>query len=97
MKFIENIKSAYATDSNELDRGDIVQTILIIAGFAIVCILAINWIGTSILNKGADVAACIEGSNTYNSASSAEACEEGDANTEGKEYFEDEGYKGRYN
>lgn len=96
MNFVHNIKSAYVGGNDELDRGDIVQTVLIIAGFAIVCILAINWIGSAILNKGADVAACIEGSNTYDSVSSSQACQDGDLNTVGKEYTTDAGYQGRY-
>lgn len=95
MSFIHNLKSVYEADAEMTDRGDIVQTILLIAGFAIVTILAVNWIGTAILNKGADVAECIEGSNTYNSQSSSDTCKK--TNHAKKNSFKkDSGYKGRY-
>lgn len=97
MKFMQNIKAAYAADAREeMDRGDIVQTILLIAGFAIVTILAVNWIGTAILNKGADVAQCVEGANSYNAQASGTNCET--ANHAANNSFKnDSGYKGRYN
>lgn len=92
---MENIKNAYADGKNDLDRGDAVQTVLIIAGFAIVCILLIQWIGTAILNKGADTATCIEGANTYDGKNSGKACKETN-HSEDKSFKNDDGYKGRY-
>ena len=55
----------------ELDRGDAVQTVLIVAGFAIVVILIVSWIGKAIKDKGAQAAACIEGANTYGTAATS--------------------------
>lgn len=91
---LENIKTAYGADAETSDRGDIVQTILIVAGFALVTILAINWIGTTILNKGADVAECIEGSNTYNN-DSGEACTS-NKNSKDKSVTKEKTFKDRY-
>lgn len=99
MKFMSNIKTAYAADADvNLDRGDIVQTILLIAGFAIVTILAVNWIGTAILNKGADVAVCIESLDTYASGESTAdggECEEADHAADNS-FTNDAGYEARY-
>lgn len=99
MKFISNIKSAYSADADvNLDRGDIVQTILLIAGFAIVTILVVNWIGTAIMNKGADTAACIESLDTYASGESTGAlgeCGEVDHAADNS-FSEDDGYSSRY-
>lgn len=97
MTFLNNIKTAFNSDveSTESDRGDIVQTILIIAGFAVVVILVVNWIGTAITNKGADIAACIEGSNSYNAADSAENCSKQN-HARDNSFTEDGGYSGRY-
>lgn len=53
----------------EMDRADAVQTVLIVAGFAIVVLLILAWIGKAIKDKGAQAANCIEKSNTYSSAS----------------------------
>ena len=80
----------------EADRGDLVQTVLLIAGFAIAAILVVTWVSTAILNKGADAANCIEASNTY-SGSSSESQAECDKKTSDTDSFKnDEGYESRY-
>lgn len=102
MTFINNVRTAFASDapSENADRGQLVEMVLIIAGFAIVAILAVNWIGTAILNKGVDVSSCIEGSNTYNSGNkdgvtaASKACSTNTAKT--KSFKNDAGYKTRY-
>ena len=97
MKFINNIRAAFAKNANDadLDRGDLVQTIIITAGFAVAGFLLVNWISTAILNKGADIAACIEGANTYNSNQAAANCQsQNHAST--NSFKEDSGYKGRF-
>lgn len=95
---LENIKSAYAmTGKEDADRGDIVQTILLIAGFAIVTLAVVNWIGKAIMNKGADTAACIEGSSAYDGKTddSADNCKK--QNHASKNSFtNDSAYKSRY-
>lgn len=98
MKFFSNIKEAFATDAvvdTERDRGSLVETLLLIAGFAIATILAVNWLSTALLNKAADISECIEGANTFNSADSTATCE--GADHAGQDSFkDDEGYKGRF-
>lgn len=97
MKFINNIRAAFTKNANDtdLDRGDLVQTIIITAGFAVAGFLLVNWISTAILNKGADIAACIEGSNTYNANDAAKNCQsQNHAKT--KSFKNDTGYKGRF-
>lgn len=95
--FIDNIKSAFDTVAHDekRDAGELVSFILTIAGFAIVALLAVNWLGTAVLNKAADVGACIEGSNTYTQTSSANgtACAKGTGGM--KSFKDDAGYKGR--
>lgn len=75
MKFINNVKSTFASTEVSNDRADLVQTVLLIAGFAVAALILVNWLSTAILNKAADAATCIEGSNTYDSGNSAETCE----------------------
>lgn len=82
-------------DSQELDRGDLVSTIIMIAGFAIVALLLVNWLGTAILNKGADAAGCIEGANSYNSQQAAQNCQNQN-HAENNSFQKDDGYKGRF-
>jgi hypothetical protein len=78
----------------EADRGDLVQTVLLVAGFAIIAILIVTWIGTAILNKGNEAASCIQGASTYsgNLSSSENACSTNTGNT----YQNDAGYKSRF-
>lgn len=79
------------------DRADIVQTVLLIAGFAVVAILVVGWVGTAILGKGADAANCIEGSSSYSGSSDAEAaCEKGAGMDNEKSFKDDSGYQSRF-
>lgn len=100
--FLENVKNAFVapTVTDESDRGDLVQTILIVAGFAIVSVAAIAWISTAIFNKAADTANCIENAGTYASTSStAEKCKETHKDKGGenaKSFTKDDAYTGRY-
>ena len=81
-----------------LDSGDVVQTVILIAGFVIVAILVVVWLGTAVLNKGADAGKCIEGSNAYagNNSTNAEACKGGTANEGDNSFQKDSGYTQRY-
>lgn len=96
-KFISNIKNAFVAEADEnKDRGTLVETVIIVAGFALVALLLVQWIGTAILNKGADIAQCIEGVNLYEGSNdSAENC--ADANHGATNSFkDDDGYTNRY-
>lgn len=79
-----------------LDAGDVVQTVILIAGFVIVAILVVVWLGTAVLNKGADAGKCIEGSNVYNgnAASSEDACDEN--HSEKNSFSSQSSYASRY-
>lgn len=93
---LKNRVEARRHDGN-LDSGDVVQTVILIAGFVIVAILVIVWLGTAVLNKGADAGKCIEGSNTYSqtSAQTQTNCSGGTADT-ANSFTNDSGYKSRY-
>ena len=94
MKFINNVKATFASTEVSNDRADLVQTVLLIAGFAIAALVLVNWLSTAILNQASNAAACIEGSNTYGKGGAVEKCEAGD--TSNKSYTDDESYQGRY-
>lgn len=57
---INNIKSVFAGAPVETDRGTIVETVLLIAVFAIAALLVGNWISTAVINAGAGTAQCIQ-------------------------------------
>lgn len=100
MKFIENIRATFAQsfDGVSDDRGTVVETILMTAGFVVLTLLAVNWISTAALNKAADISGCIEGSNTYtNNNASAENCANQDhSGKDGNSFQDDSGYKKRF-
>lgn len=58
--FIKNIKSMYRINDVDIDCGDLVQTIIIVAVFAVIAITVVGLIGNSIMSKGRSVALCIE-------------------------------------
>lgn len=63
--FLNNITAMYKDNSGaELDKGDLVQTIIIVAVFAVIAITVVGLIGSAIMKKGTDLSECIEGS-TY--------------------------------
>lgn len=80
----------------ELDSGDVVQTVILIAGFVIVAVVVVVWLGTAIFNKGADAGACIEGASSYagNNTSTAAACKANHAS--GNSFKSDATYDSRY-
>ena len=99
-KFLSNVREGFApTNNEELDSADIVQTVLLIAGFAVAVILVVGFITTAVINKGADVAQCIEGANVYAKGDAGfEACTKAKnhAETEGNSFKDGEGYQGRF-
>lgn len=73
MSFINNIKGAFASDESA-DRGSLVETVLIIAGFAVVAILVVTWIGNAIAGQAANVSGCIASANSSNTNNLNTAC-----------------------
>lgn len=101
MNFVSNMRTAFAqTTSDELsrDRGDLVQTIIITAGFAIAGFLLVNWLSTAILNKGAEIANCIEGSSSFSTAAAnTENCQTTHEDMGSESFKDDDGFKDRFN
>lgn len=99
MKFINNVKATFASTEVSNDRADLVQTVLLIAGFAVAALILVNWLSTAILNKAADAAECIEGSNTYGGKAdeSAKKCKAANHSNGDGSFTNDDSYKGRYN
>lgn len=95
MKFINNVKSTFASTEVSNDRADLVQTVLLIAGFAVAALILVNWLSSAILNKAADAASCIEGSNSYNNEASAKNCEE-TSHSDEKSFKDDKAYTDRF-
>lgn len=62
MRFMDNIKGAFAS-TEAADSGSLVETVLIIAGFAVVAILVVTWIGNAIAGQAANISTCIAGAN----------------------------------
>lgn len=99
MKFINNMRSAFAAevDTTNKDRGDLVQTVIIVAGFALAGFLLVNFLSTAILNKGADIANCIEGSSgMQKDKDNLKACSGNHAKEKGTSFKDSAGYKDRF-
>lgn len=77
----EKFMSAFSSLKNrsEDDKGDLVQTIIIIAGFAVAAVVIIGALSTTLMNKGEAAANCIAGSSTFQSGTAAKTnCQEAD-------------------
>lgn len=83
----EKFMSGFAKLKNrsEDDKGDLVQTIIIIAGFAVAAVVIIGALSTTLLNKGEAAAKCISNSSTFQSGTKAkEDCLEADKDAKSK-------------
>ena len=63
--YLNNLKSVFDPEAELGDEGGFLDEIIFMAGIALVATILVNWLGTAATNKGADLAACIEGMNTY--------------------------------
>ena len=73
MPFISNIRDAFASKESA-DRGVLIERVLLIAGFAIVAILAVTWIGNAIAGDAANLAHCVSGANQANERRANDLC-----------------------
>lgn len=60
--FLNNIKEVYGDNTARSEKGEIASNMIFMVVMAIAAVAVAGWIGTSLVNKGADVASCIEGS-----------------------------------
>jgi len=73
MSFLNNIRAAFASDALA-DQGSLVETVLLIAGFAVVAILVVSWIGSAISGQAANVSACIANANASTVSTTNSTC-----------------------
>src|SRR5699024_6588981 len=77
----EKFMSGFAKLKNrsEDDKGDLVQTIIIIAGFAVAAVVIIGALSSTLMHKGQATAECIAGSSTFQTGTAAKAnCKKAD-------------------
>lgn len=76
MKFIQNIKNGFSDSNNEKDRGaTLVEMVITIAGFAVLALLVVLWVGGAIAGMAADISNCMAESNTLTNSGSGEVCD----------------------
>lgn len=100
MTFIHNIQAGFAptvVTDEEADRGSLVEQVVITSSLAVAGYFAMNWLSTSVLNKFADTAQCVEGTNTFQTSTVSNNCmntttSKGTTNS----FKNDTGYKSRF-
>lgn len=94
-KFFGNIRDAFRAEQDLGDNAGFIDEILFIVGIALAAVAISGWIGSAAMNKGADIAACIEGQNVAATNTATKNCN--DANHgKTKSFKTDTTYKGRY-
>lgn len=86
MNFVNNIKTAFTPNADlvqDSERGDLVQTLIITAGFAVASIFVVLLITNSLNGKGADVANCISDSGNFVGNNGENKCEDDNAKKAG--------------
>lgn len=100
MIFLKNIKIVFKSikESNENeDTADLVQTVLITAGFAVTAVLIIAWYGSTIAAQGARMSDCLSGGGAIDSShiESVENCDDNSLPEKAAE-INDEEYQKRF-
>lgn len=83
----EKFMSAFSSLKNrsEDDKGDLVQTIIIIAGFAVAAVVIIGALSSTLMNKGQAAAECISGATSFTTGTDAkDNCETADTAAKSK-------------
>lgn len=87
MNFVNNIKTAFTPNADLVqnnERGDLVQTLIITAGFAVASIFVVLLITNAMNGKGADVANCITDSGKFVGNDGSNKCEDNNAKKAGE-------------
>lgn len=61
MTFITNIKTAFNAEHEFDNSAGFVDDLLMMAGLALAALAVVNWIGGAAMDKGDEIANCIEG------------------------------------
>lgn len=62
-KIFGNITAAFRSEQDMGDGAGFIDEILFIVGIALAAVAISSWIGGAAMNKGADIASCIQGQN----------------------------------
>lgn len=66
-KIFGNITAAFRSEQDLGDGAGFIDEILFIVGIALAAVAISSWIGGAAMNKGADIASCIENQNISSS------------------------------
>lgn len=95
-KIFGNITAAFRSEQDLGDGAGFIDELLFIVGIALAAVAIASWIGGAAMNKGADIAACIEGQNvsggTTNTNTNCQAGTHADKNS----FTNDSTYKKRF-
>jgi len=96
-KIFGNISAAFRSEQEMGDAAGFIDEILFIVGIALAAVAISSWISGAAMNKGADIASCIEGQSLKATATAANNCANTDtAKTEGTSFKKDVSYTGRF-
>ena len=96
-KIFGNITAAFRSEQDMGDGAGFIDEILFIVGIALAAVAISNWIGGAAMNKGADIAACIEGMSVSNAGASQKSCAaQNHAGKNNASITKDASYKNRF-
>ncbi len=94
-KIFGNISAAFRSEQDLGDGAGFIDEILFIVGIALAAVAISSWIGGAAMNKGADIAACIEGQNVSASTQN-KYCNGSTAHADKNSFAKDKGYTSRF-
>ena len=93
--FISNVKNVLGPNKTGSDKGGVVDTIIMVAGFALLAVGVLSFIVPAILNSGADTADCIESASSMTAEQTEKKCKSGE-HTKKNSFKKGDSYKSRY-
>lgn len=95
-KIFGNISAAFRSEQELGDAAGFIDEILFIVGIALAAVAISGWIGGAAMNKGADIASCIQGQNVKAGSAQDGYCTGKDTHASKKNFTTDTSYKNRF-
>lgn len=94
-KIFGNITAAFRSEQEMGDSAGFIDEILFIVGIALAAVAISSWIGGAAMNKGADIAACIEGMNVSSAGNASKNCNDQN-HAKDQSFQKDAAYQNRF-
>ena len=95
-KIFGNITAAFRSEQDMGDGAGFIDEILFIVGIALAAVAISSWISGAAMNKGADIASCIQGQNVAGVTAQNGYCDGTKTYSDTQSFKKDNSFKSRF-